>query len=101
MPALTRRRSPNAPQECWHIYCGDIHAGTIEIRSGIPFDEDPWGWSCGFYPGSHPGEHQNGTASTLDRARADFEDAWKLVCVGVVGLICVGLVLMTSLPFDL
>jgi hypothetical protein len=60
MPELTRRRSADAPQECWHIYWGDIHAGTIEIRSGVPFDEDPWGWSCGFYPGSHPGEH--GTA---------------------------------------
>ena len=20
-----------------------------------PTDEDPWGWACGFYPGSHPG----------------------------------------------
>jgi hypothetical protein len=78
MPALTRRRNPNAPQECWHIYYGDIHAGTIEIRSGIPFDEDPWGWACGFYPGGHPGEHQNGTAPTFDQARSDFEDTWKV-----------------------
>jgi hypothetical protein len=29
-----------------------VHAGTIAIRTGIPHDEDPWGWSCGFYPGS-------------------------------------------------
>jgi hypothetical protein len=35
-------------------------------------------WSCGFYPGSHPGEHQDGTAATFDEARADFEKAWTL-----------------------
>jgi hypothetical protein len=46
MPALTRRRSTDAPEE--------------------------WGWDCGFYPGSHPGEHQSGTAATFDQARADF-----------------------------
>jgi hypothetical protein len=29
------------------------------------------GWICGFYPGSRPGEYQDGTA-TFDQARADF-----------------------------
>ena len=53
-------------------------AGTIAIRSGIPHDEDPWEWSCGFYPGSEPGEQQNGTAATFDEARADFEYAWRV-----------------------
>jgi hypothetical protein len=77
MPKLTRRRSPDAPEECWHVYWGDIRGGTIQIRSGIPFDEDPWGWSCGFYPGSHPGEHEDGTAATFEQARVDFEDAWQ------------------------
>jgi DNA-binding transcriptional LysR family regulator len=33
MPELTRRRSSDAHEECWHIYWGDIRAGTIEIRS--------------------------------------------------------------------
>src|ERR1700675_4980865 len=33
-------------------------------------------WTCGFYPGSNPGEQQNGTAATFDEARADFESAW-------------------------
>ena len=37
----------------------------------------PWAWSCGFYPGSHPREHQSGTAATFDQARADFEAAWR------------------------
>jgi hypothetical protein len=77
MPALTRRRSPDAPKECWHVYYGDVHAGTIAIRAGVPHDEDPWGWSCGFYPGCEPGEHTYGSAETFDQARADFEDAWK------------------------
>jgi hypothetical protein len=77
MPELTRRRSTDAPEECWHVYWGDIRAGTIQIRSGIPFDEGPWGWSCGFYPGSHPGEHEDGTAATFEEARVDFEDAWQ------------------------
>jgi hypothetical protein len=69
MPELTRRRSTDAREECWHIYYGDIHAGTIAIRTGSPHDQDPWEWCCGFYPGSHPGEHQSDTAATFDGAR--------------------------------
>ena len=78
MPELTRRRSTDACEKCWHIYYGVIHAGTIAIRTGSPHDEDPWEWCCGFYPGSHPGEHQNGTAATFDQARSDFEAEWKV-----------------------
>src|ERR1700722_17944810 len=55
MPHLTRRRYPERP-DCWHVYFGDVHVGTIAIRAGVPVDVDQWGWSCGFYPGSHPGE---------------------------------------------
>jgi hypothetical protein len=40
-----------------------VRAGVIALRVGIPHDEDPWGWSCGFYPGSHLGD--------LGTARAD------------------------------
>jgi hypothetical protein len=29
MPALTRSRDRNLPQESWRVYCGDVHAGTI------------------------------------------------------------------------
>jgi hypothetical protein len=78
MPELTRRRSTDAREECWHVYYGDVLAGTIAIRSGNPHDEDPWEWRCGFYPGSHPGEHQDGTAASFDEARSDFEAAWKV-----------------------
>jgi hypothetical protein len=77
MPELTRRRSPDAREECWHVYYGDVLAGTIAIGSGNPHDEDPWEWHCGFYPGSHPGEHQDGTAASFDEARSNFEAAWK------------------------
>jgi hypothetical protein len=78
MPALTRRRDPEAREECWDVYYGDVHAGAIALRAGIPHDEDPWGWDCGFYPGSHPGEHWSGAAATFDQARADFEVAWEV-----------------------
>src|SRR6202022_319004 len=75
MRALTRCRSTDAREEGWHVYYGDVHVGTIAIRAGIPHDEDPWGWACGFSP-CHPGECTNGSAPTFDQARADFERAW-------------------------
>jgi hypothetical protein len=75
MPELTRHRSEHNRQ-CWHIYYGDVHVGTIAERTGNPHDTDPWEWNCGFYPGSHPREHQSDTAATFEDARADFERAW-------------------------
>src|SRR6195256_6105237 len=86
MHALTRRRSTDTPQECWHVYYGDVQAGTIAIRTGIPHDEDPWGWCCGFYPGSHPGEHESGTAASFDEARADFEQSVASVSIKAIHL---------------
>ena len=78
MPALTRRRNPDAPQETWHVYYCDVRIGAIAIRSGNPADTDPWAWSCGFYPGSHPREYTSGIAATFDQARAAFEAAWRV-----------------------
>jgi hypothetical protein len=78
LPELTRRRYRERP-DCWHVYYGDVHAGAIAIRVGNPTDTDPWEWSCGFYPGCHPGEHTNGTAPTFEEARADFERAWAVL----------------------
>jgi hypothetical protein len=71
MPALTRRRSSDR-QNCWHIYYGDVQAGTIAKRVGNPHDTDQWEWICGFYPGSRPGEIQSGTSRSIshDRERA-------------------------------
>jgi hypothetical protein len=62
MPSLTRRRSDNPHQVTWHVYYGDVHVGKIGERAGVPVDVDPWHWSCGFYPGLHPGQHRYGTA---------------------------------------
>ena len=76
MPELTRRRYRER-QDCWHIYYGDVHVGTIARRVGIPPSGRAWGWICGFYPGSEPGEFRDGTAATFDQARADFEVAWS------------------------
>jgi hypothetical protein len=75
---LIRRRSNDAHEECWHIFYGDVHVGTIAKRPGIPHDQVPWGWHCGFYPLSHRGEHVEGTAADFDQARAQFEAAWEV-----------------------
>ena len=78
MPELTRRRNPDASQESWRVYYGDVRVGTIAIRSGNPADTDPWQWRCGFYPGSEPGDCTSGTAASFDQARRDFEEAWRV-----------------------
>jgi len=36
MPALTRRRDPEMPHECWRVFYGDVQVGTIGKRSGVP-----------------------------------------------------------------
>jgi hypothetical protein len=76
MPVLTRRRYRER-QNCWHIYYGEVHVGTIAERSGVPVDVDQWGWSCGFYPGLHPGQHRHGTAANFTEARIGFEADWN------------------------
>ena len=78
MPALTRRHDRNLPQECWRIYYGDVHAGTIMQSVGNPGAAPRWEWRCGFYPGSRPGECTGGTAASFDEARAAFKAAWRV-----------------------
>jgi hypothetical protein len=29
MPELSRRRSSDAREECWHVFYGDVQVGTI------------------------------------------------------------------------
>jgi hypothetical protein len=77
MPELSRRRSREAHQECWHIFYGDVRVGTITERAGVPHDVDQWGWQCGFFPLTHRGEHAEGTAASFEQARAAFETAWN------------------------
>ena len=72
MSALSRPRDPEAPQECWQVYFGDVRVGTIGIRAGVPVAVDQWGWSCGFYPVSHQGRSADGTARSFKAARRDF-----------------------------
>jgi hypothetical protein len=76
MPVLIRRRYRER-QNCWHVYYGDVHVGTIAERSGVPVDVDQWGWSCGFYPGIHPRQHRYGTGTDFAEARAGFEADWS------------------------
>jgi hypothetical protein len=76
MPVLTRRRDPYRPN-CWRIHFGDVHVGIIAKAVGNPGAADSWQWQCGFYPGSNPGEHRNGSAQSFEAARAAFEAAWR------------------------
>jgi hypothetical protein len=66
MPALTRRRDPDAHQETWLVYYGDVHTGTIVRCVGNPNAAPQWQWRCGFYPGSRPGECTTGTAASFE-----------------------------------
>ena len=77
MPSLTRRRDRNHPQECWRVYYGDVHVGTIMQCVGNPGAAPKRQWRYGFYPGSRPGECTNGSAATFDDAREAFEAAWR------------------------
>jgi len=74
-PHLIRRPDPHR-RDGWLIYCADVHVGSISRAVGVPGAAERWTWSCGFYPGSKPGEQTHGTADTFDAARADFERAW-------------------------
>src|ERR1700761_3466656 len=76
MPPLVRRRDPEASQESWQVFYSDVRVGIISLRSGVPVHADQWQWSCGFYPISHRGLREPGTARAFRKARADFEAAW-------------------------
>lgn len=78
MAALTRRRDRQANQETWLVYYGDVHVGTISLRSGNPTTTAPWQWHCGFYPSSEPGDCTSGTAASFWEARNAFEAAWRI-----------------------
>jgi len=78
MSALSRRRSKDDEhRETWLIYFGDVRVGSIGRRAGVPNSAPQWGWWCGFYPGTEPGEHRGGIAETFDEARAAFQFAWQ------------------------
>jgi hypothetical protein len=43
----------------------------------VPVDVDQWGWSRGFYPDRHPGQHQDGSTETFELAWVAFEESWR------------------------
>jgi hypothetical protein len=75
MPNLTCRRDPER-SDCWNVFFGDVGAGEIGRRAGVPIDVDQWEWSCGFYPLSNRGISAGGTAETFEQARDAFAVAW-------------------------
>jgi hypothetical protein len=77
MPELTHRPDPDSA-DCWHIYFGDVHVGTIARAVGNPSAGEQWQWLCGFYPGSHPGEHRGGRTDSFDQTRDAFARAWRI-----------------------
>src|SRR5882724_1945250 len=77
MTALTRRLSKDRT-DCWEVYFGDVHVGTIARCVGNPSAAPEWQWLCGFYPGSKPGDQRGGSAETFDQARAEFENDWRI-----------------------
>ena len=77
MSDLTRRPDPHRA-DCWLIYFGDVHVGTIARAVGTPNATEEWRWQCGFYPGCNAGERRAGAAATFDQARADFKAAWRV-----------------------
>jgi hypothetical protein len=64
---LIRRRDPDH-EDCWLVYCDDIHARTIARAAGTPNALVQWKWSA-VYPGSRPGEIETGTADTFEEPR--------------------------------
>jgi len=52
MPDLTRRRSPDAPDECWHVFYGDVRVGTnrsaTQGREGLQ-DREMKSPACGVW----------------------------------------------------
>jgi hypothetical protein len=79
MPILSRRPGHDPHRETWRIFYDDVCVGTIGERVGIPAGVHRWGWSCGFYPGCKPGEHVTGSAVDFDRARTQFDEAWRVL----------------------
>ena len=76
MPALPRRRDPEARREAWLIHYGDVRIGSISLRAGAG-GVDHLAWDCSAYPASHRGMRADGTAKSFDGARAEFEAAWR------------------------
>ena len=78
MPVLTRRRSPDAMQETWLVYYGDMRVGTIALRLGQSSRHRSVGLALWLLSGQPSQGIDSGTAATFDRARAALR---PLACV--------------------
>lgn len=67
MSTLTRR-DPDARQEGWPIHYGDVHVGSIGLRSGNPIGSESRQWRGGFYPGSNLGDCTSGTIARVQHS---------------------------------
>jgi hypothetical protein len=76
MPTLTRRRYPERP-DCWHIYCGDIHAGTIARRVGIRLTNIRGAGAVASTRAAIPASAPSARRRHTNRPRAGFEQAWR------------------------
>jgi hypothetical protein len=76
MPELTRRRSTDAREECWHVYYGDVQAGTIAIRSGNPMKIRGSGIAVSIR--AVIGRTLGRNRRQLRRGPRRFEAAWKV-----------------------
>jgi len=54
MPELTRRRDPDAQQETWLIYYGDVRVGVIAERIDNPDSTPGWQWARSNPPAALP-----------------------------------------------
>jgi hypothetical protein len=72
--ATPRARTAGTSVMCY----GDVHWHD-RAPHRCPAHADQWEWSCGFYPGTRPGQGHHGTAIGFDHTRADFEASWRQI----------------------
>ena len=75
MPKLTRRRDPDR-EECWRVYYGDVHAGTISECVGNTGAAPKWNGAAASIRAA-----SRATADTFDEARAALEAPWRVFLV--------------------
>jgi hypothetical protein len=77
MPQLTRRRSTETREECWHIYYGDVRVGTIALRSAQPARHRSMAMGLRLLSELPSGRTSDRTTASFEEARADFEEAGR------------------------
>jgi hypothetical protein len=73
---LTRRPDPHR-RDCWLIYCADIYVGTIALAVGVP-GSAAVGVALRVLSRRLTGRISERIGPTFEKARAQFERAWKV-----------------------